>query len=51
MTVQELCKRIKLQESVEDRVNAFVSSYDFSKIEATLQDLTKPETAKAAYEN
>lgn len=50
MTVQELCKKIELQESVAERVNAFISSYDFSEIEATLQDLINPETAKSAYE-
>ena len=49
MTVQELGKRIELQESIAERVNVFISSYDFSEIEATLQDLIKPETAKAAY--
>lgn len=50
MTVQELCKRIQLQESVAERVNTFISSYDFTDLEATLQDLINPETAKSAYE-
>ena len=50
MTVQELCNRIQLQEIVAEKVNAFISSYDFTNLEATLQDLITPETAKAAYE-
>lgn len=50
MTVQELCKRINLQENVAERVITFISSYDFSDLEATLQDLINPATAKSAYE-
>lgn len=50
MTVQELCKRIELQESITERVNTFISSYDFSEAETILQELITPETAKAAYE-
>jgi len=50
MTIQELCKRINLQENVAERVIGFTSSYDFSNLDKTLQDLIQPETAKSAYE-
>ena len=38
MNIRELCKRIELQESITERVIAFISSYDFRDLEAILQD-------------
>lgn len=49
MTVQELCKRIEIQENIAEKVNVFISSYNFKEIETILQDLIKSDTAKSAY--
>lgn len=50
MTVQELCKRIELQDCVAERVNAFVSSYDFASIDDILKEMSTPQTAEAGYQ-
>ncbi len=49
MTIQRLCELIELQDSVVDRVNQFIETYNFSEIEATIEALTCPETAEEAY--
>lgn len=50
MTVQELCSKIELQECMANRVNEFVSSYNFEEAEDIIQGLMIPDKAKEAYE-